>query len=211
MPTALDAAKAVRERFGEKIGAPVVFADKVTGRDEVTITVPRENIAVVCAFLKGDSGCAFDYLVDICAVDNFDASPRFELDYLLYSMKNGTLLRLKVGVPESEPSVTSVSVVWRTANWHEREAYDMIGIRFIGHPDLRRILMWEGYPFHPLRKDFPLEGKPSDVPGVAFTQAAPLEGGPFVAAPGEHAAAREPRIRTNALPDDVRDKTGSGR
>jgi NADH-quinone oxidoreductase subunit C len=208
MPTALDAAKAVRDRFGEKIGAPVVFADKVTGRDEVTITVPRENIAVVCAFLKGDAGCAFDYLVDICAVDNDDASPRFELDYLLYSMKNGTLLRLKVGVPESDPTVTSVSVVWRAANWHEREAYDMMGIGFVGHPDLRRILMWEGYPFHPLRKDFPLEGKPSDVPGVAFTQAAPLEGGPFVAAPAHHAADREPRSRTHALPDDARDKSG---
>ncbi|MBI5397310.1 MAG: NADH-quinone oxidoreductase subunit C [Verrucomicrobia bacterium] len=208
MPTALDAAKAVRDRFGEKIGAPVVFADKVTGRDEVTITVPRENIAVICSFLKGDAGCAFDYLVDICGVDNYDAAPRFEVDYLLYSMKNGGLLRLKVGVPESDPTVPSVSSVWRTADWHEREAYDMVGIRFTGHPDLRRILMWEGYPFHPLRKDFPLEGKPSDVPGVAFTQAAPLDGGPFVTTPAEHAAGREPRIRTNALPDDVRDKTG---
>jgi len=208
MSTALDAARAVRDRFGEKIGAPVVFTDQVTGRDEVTITVPRENIAVVCAFLKDDPGCLFDYLVDICAVDNYDASPRFELDYLLYSMKNANLLRLKVGVPESDPTVTSVSVVWRAANWHEREAYDMVGIRFVGHPDLRRILMWEGYPFHPLRKDFPLEGRPSDVPGVAFTQAAPLDGGPFVTAPAAHAADREPRIRTHALPDDVRDTTG---
>lgn len=208
MPTALDAAKAVRDRFGEKIGAPVVFADKVTGRDEVTITVPRENIAVVCAFLKGDAGCAFNYLVDLCGVDNYDASPRFEVDYLLYSMKSGGLLRLKVGVPENDPTVPSVSSVWRTADWHEREAYDMVGIRFTGHPDLRRILMWEGYLFHPLRKDFPLEGKPSDVPGVAFTQAAPLDGGPFVSAPAEHAAGREPRGRTNALPDDVRDRTG---
>ena len=79
---------------------------------------------------------------------------------------------------------------------HEREAYDMMGIRFAGHPDLRRILMWEGYPYYPLRKDFPLEGKPSEMPDVAFTDPIPLEGGPFVTlAGGEDAAAREPRVR----------------
>jgi NADH-quinone oxidoreductase subunit C len=77
-----------------------------------------------------------------------------------------------------------VSDIWPTANWHEREVYDMMGITFDGHPDLRRILMWEGYPFFPLRKDFPLAGKPSDMPEVAFTGIAPLEGGPFVTSPG---------------------------
>jgi NADH-quinone oxidoreductase subunit C len=86
--------------------------------------------------------------------------------------------------------------VWKTANWHEREIYDMMGIRFSGHPDLRRILMWEGYPYFPLRKDFPLAGKPTDLPGVAFTKPAPLEGGPFVTvASGEDAIHREPRVR----------------
>jgi NADH-quinone oxidoreductase subunit C len=88
--------------------------------------------------------------------------------------------------------------VWRTANWHEREIYDMMGIRFSGHPDLRRILMWEGYPYHPLRKDFPLAGKSSDLPGVAFTNPAPLEGGPFVTIPSPgDAVGREPRVRTH--------------
>jgi NADH-quinone oxidoreductase subunit C len=90
----------------------------------------------------------------------------------------------------------SVIGVWRTVNWHEREIYDMMGIRFRGHPDLRRILMWEGYPYFPLRKDFPLAGKPSEMPGVAFSKPAPQEGGPFVTvAGGNSATTREPRIR----------------
>jgi NADH-quinone oxidoreductase subunit C len=90
-----------------------------------------------------------------------------------------------------------VTTVWRTANWHEREIYDMMGVRFRGHPDLRRILMWEGYPYHPLRKDFPLAGKPTDLPEVAFTKSAPLEGGPFVTVSGcKDSTVREPRSRT---------------
>jgi NADH-quinone oxidoreductase subunit C len=98
-------------------------------------------------------------------------------------------------VSEDE-SVPTVSDLWLTADWHEREAYDMMGIDFAGHPDLRRILMWEGYPFFPLRKDFPLEGRPSDMPDVAFTGVAPLEGGPFVtSAGGADTVAREPRAR----------------
>jgi len=92
--------------------------------------------------------------------------------------------------------VPTVSKVWPTADWHEREAYDMYGLRFTGHPDLRRILMWEGYPFFPLRKDFPLGGKPSEMPDVAFSDAAPLQGGPFVTQPGQATTKdREPRAR----------------
>jgi NADH-quinone oxidoreductase subunit C len=103
------------------------------------------------------------------------------------------------------PTVTGV---WRTVDWHEREIYDMMGVRFRGHPDLRRILMWEGYPYFPLRKDFPLAGKTSDVPEVAFTNAAPLAGGPFVTiAGGKDTVAREPRVRipeTDALETNAR-------
>ena len=90
----------------------------------------------------------------------------------------------------------SVCKVWRTAEWHEREAYDMMGVKFADHPNLKRILMWEGYPYFPLRKDFPLEGKPTDVPGAAFTNIAPMAGGPFVTvAGGKDSTAREPRRR----------------
>ncbi len=206
MAIALAAVNALTKRFGDKVRTPVAFSDKVTGRDELSLTVAREVIAEACALLKEDPALAFDFLVDISGVDDYEASPRFQVDYLLYSYKTGALLRLKVGVPEENPTVPSVTKVWRGADWHERECYDMFGIRFAGHPDLRRILMWEGYPFHPMRKDFPLEGRPSNVPEVAFTEAAPLQGGPFVTVPAEHAGEREPRIRENALPADMRDK-----
>jgi NADH-quinone oxidoreductase subunit C len=115
----------------------------------------------------------------------------------LRSLKRGEELRIKTSVSEEKSELPSVLEVWRTVNWHEREIYDMMGIRFAGHPDLRRILMWEGYPYFPLRKDFPLAGKPTDLPGVAFTRPAPLEGGPFVTLPGGgDATGREPRVRT---------------
>ncbi|OHE79945.1 MAG: hypothetical protein A2107_09880 [Verrucomicrobia bacterium GWF2_62_7] len=205
MAIALAAVNALTKRFGDKVRTPVAFSDKVTGRDELSVTVAREVITEACELLKQEPALSFDFLVDISGVDNYDVNPRFRVDYLIYSFKTGGLLRLKVGVPEEDATVPSVAKVWRGAEWHERECYDMFGIRFTGHPDLRRILMWDGYPFHPMRKDFPLEGKPSNVPEVAFTEAAPLQGGPFVTVPAEHAAEREPRIRENALPADVRD------
>ena len=112
----------------------------------------------------------------------------------LYSLEANVHLRLKTRVSRIILEVPTVSHLWATANWHEREVYDMMGIRFSGHPDLRRILMWEGYPYFPLRKDFPLAGKPSEMPDVAFSQPAPLAGGPFVTVPSSgHIDEREPR------------------
>jgi NADH-quinone oxidoreductase subunit C len=103
---------------------------------------------------------------------------------------------LKTQVTEEHGELPTVTSVWRTADWHEREAYDMMGVKFTGHPNLTRILMWEGYPHFPLRKDFPLEGKPTEVPDVAFTQTAPMDGGPFVTvASSENTTHREPRRR----------------
>jgi NADH-quinone oxidoreductase subunit C len=110
-------------------------------------------------------------------------------------MKTGGELRINTHVAEEKSELPSVFGVWRTVNWHEREIFDMMGIRFTNHPDMRRILMWEGYPYFPLRKDFPLAGKETNIPNVAFTNPAPLEGGPFVTAPGRDAIEREPRIR----------------
>jgi NADH-quinone oxidoreductase subunit C len=165
-------------------------------RGETTLTVRREDIAEICRVCKESLG--FDYLLDITSVDNFGDEPRFELVYELSSIATNEHLRLKFSVSEDEPSVATVSGIWPTANWHEREIYDMMGIGFSGHPDLRRILMWDGYPYFPLRKDFPLGGKPSDVPEVAFTKAAPLEGGPFVTRPSTSTVKdREPRARRN--------------
>ena len=132
-------------------------------------------------------------------MDNFGDEPRFEIVYELYSMTLAAHLRIKLRVAEDDAVVDTVSDIWPTANWHEREIYDMMGIRFNGHPDLRRILMWDGYPFFPLRKEFPLEGKPSNMPDIAFTSAAPMEGGPFVTSPSAATTKdREPRARRPA-------------
>ena len=145
-------------------------------------------------FAKTTSG--FDYLIDITSIDNFGDEPRFEVVLELYSMADGAHLRLKFPVSEDDLEVPTVSDIWATADWHEREIFDMMGIRFPGHPDLRRILMWDGYPYYPLRKDFPLAGKPSEIPEVAFTKSAPLDGGPFVTFPSTATVKdREPRAR----------------
>ncbi|MDD5349142.1 MAG: NADH-quinone oxidoreductase subunit C [Chthoniobacteraceae bacterium] len=163
-------------------------------RGETTLTVDAARIAEVCAFVKKDLG--FDTLVNICAVDNLGSAPRFEVVYDLYSLADNRYLRLKALVPEEAPELPTVTGVWAAANWQERETYDLSGIRFTGHPDLRRILMWEGYPFHPLRKDFPLAGRPSETAEVAFTKVTPLEGGPFVTTPGPGGAKEhEPRSK----------------
>ena len=168
--------------------------DIVNFRDETSLEIELDQSFEIFSYCKEKLN--FDYLVDITAVDNLGKDPRYEVVYELYSYKYGCHLRIKKGVPESEREAISVADLWPTANWHEREAYDMLGITFKGHPDMRRILMWEGYPYYPLRKDFPLEGKPSEMPDVAFTDPIPLEGGPFVTlAGGEDAAAREPRVR----------------
>ncbi|HYV26734.1 MAG TPA: NADH-quinone oxidoreductase subunit C [Candidatus Eisenbacteria bacterium] len=187
---ALDQANQLIAQFGDLLSAPTEF------RGEVTLVVnDSERIAEVCAFAKNSLG--FDYLVDISSVDNYGDDPRWTVVYELYGISHGQYLRLKTNVSEEKSELPTVTAVWRTADWHEREIYDMMGIRFRGHPDLRRILMWEGYPYFPLRKDFPLAGKPSEMPDVAFSKPAPIEGGPFVAAPGgKDAIEREPRVRT---------------
>ncbi len=188
--TALELAQQLKARFPGLISDPVEF------RGEVTLRVSdAERMPEVCATAKAELG--FDYLVDITSIDNYGSDPRWTLVYHLYGYGHHCALRLKTNVSEEASEAPTVSTVWRTADWHEREIYDLMGIRFRGHPDLRRSLMWEGYPYFPLRKDFPLAGKPSAAPEVAFTKSAPLEGGPFVTvAGGADTMAREPRART---------------
>ena len=187
--SALDLAQQLKAKFGELLSEPGEF------RGEVTLLVAdAERIAEVCEFAKKSLG--FNMLLDITGIDNYGEDPRWTLVYELYHMEQKTHLRLKTSVSEEKSELPTVSTVWRTADWHEREIYDMMGVRFRGHPDLRRILMWDGYPYFPLRKDFPLAGKPTDLPDVAFTKTAPLEGGPFVTvAGGKDAMNREPRVR----------------
>jgi len=187
--SALESANKIKAKFGDIVAEPTEF------RGEISLKISdAEQIFEVCNFAKRQLG--FDYLVDISSVDNYGEDPRWTVIYELRSLANNVELRLKTDVSEEKSELPSVLGVWRTANWHEREIYDMMGIRFSGHPDLRRILMWEGYPYFPLRKDFPLAGKPTDLPGVAFTQISPMEGGPFVTLPSSaDAISREPRVR----------------
>jgi len=124
-------------------------------RGELTIVVKKEDMVPLCTFLRDDPDFSFNFLSDLCGVDYLGRKPRFDVVYHLYSLENNHRLRLKVKVEKGE-SVPSLTCVWNTANWHEREVFDLFGITFDGHPDLSRILLpedWEGYP---LRKDFPL-------------------------------------------------------
>lgn len=124
---------------------------------EVTVMVPAESIFDACYFLKSKHG--FDLLADICGADRGpEEDPRFEVNYHLFSTIHFQRLRLKVLVPEDDPKVKSVTSLWKTADWHERETYDMFGVNFEGHPDLRRILLPSEFDGHALRKDFPLRG-----------------------------------------------------
>jgi NADH-quinone oxidoreductase subunit C len=174
--------------FGQKL------QDKIEFRGETTYTIFPRDLREVAQFCRDE--LSFDYLIDITSIDNFGEEPRFEIVYELYSLTLAVHLRLKLRISEEIGAVDTVSDIWPTANWHEREIYDMMGLKFNGHPDLRRILMWDGYPFFPLRKEFPLEGLPSEMPDVAFTEAAPMEGGPFVTMPSTATTKdREPRAR----------------
>ena len=172
--------------------------DRTEFRGETSYAIAVSDLREIAKFCRDK--LSFDYLLDITSIDNFGEEPRFEIVYHLYSMPYGVHLRLKLKVSEDVGAVDTISDVWPTADWHEREIYDMMGIKFNGHPDLRRILMWDGYPFFPLRKDFPLAGLPSDMPDVAFTKVTPLEGGPFVTIPSTAGSKdREPRARPREL------------
>jgi NADH-quinone oxidoreductase subunit C len=186
---ALELAKRLKEHFGEGVSEPAEFRGEITQQ-----VADCGKIAEVCGFAKTELG--LDFLVDITSIDNYGEDPRYTVIYHLYALGQNVALRLKTPVSEEKAELPSVIEVWRGADWHEREIYDMMGIRFRGHPDLRRILMWDGYPYYPLRKDFPLAGKPSDLPEVAFTEKASLAGGPFVTiAGGRDSTSREPRVR----------------
>jgi NADH-quinone oxidoreductase subunit C len=136
---------------------PQAIEEVSSFRDQVTVRVFKDNIVEVCTFLRDTPELEFDFLTDLTAVDYPQRPKRFDVVYHLYSMTRNHRLRVKAAVAEEE-TIQSVTAVWKTANWDERECYDMFGVIFVGHPDLRRILLpedWEGYP---LRKDYPLAG-----------------------------------------------------
>ena len=133
-------------------------------KDELTLQVQKSDIVEVCKILKNDSELSFNHCEDVTAIDWAKRKNRFTVVYHLFSLKNKFQLVVKVDVDESECNVDTVSSVWRSANWHEREIYDMYGIKFNNHPDLRRMYMPEEFEYYPLRKDFPVLGIPGSLP-----------------------------------------------
>jgi NADH-quinone oxidoreductase subunit C len=127
-------------------------------RDEMSIYVERSSIRDACVLLRDDTDCPFNYLADITCVDWFASEPRFEVVYHLLSISKKERVRLKVRLDGSSPALDSVTLVWPAANYFEREVFDLFGVRFAGHPYLRRLLMPEDWEGHPLRKDYPVEG-----------------------------------------------------
>ena len=179
--------------------------------DHPAVNVPLGEVLAVLRFLRDE--CAFDLLMDLTAIDWAEgASPRFTVVYhLLSTTRAGAYIRVAANCAGTEavPTAPSVVSVWPGADWHERECFDLFGIKFEGHPDLRRILMWDGYPYHPLRKEFPLAGIETELPVADIAEetgtrviAAPMAGGPFVASPGEvNLTEAEPRAKDESWSD----------
>ena len=145
--------ESIKDKFSHAIEEVIAF------RDEYTIRVKRENLLKVAKYLKENPECSFNFLSDLCGIDYPKGEHHFEVVYHLYSIEHTHRLRMKVSLLASDLTIPSVSSVWRTADWHERECYDMLGINFSDHPDLRRILTPDGFKDYPLRKDFPLRGR----------------------------------------------------
>ena len=170
-----------------------------------SVSANAEAYTSLLEFLRDTQ--SYDFLMDLTAVDwSAEKSPRFTVVWHLYSSTKHTYVRLAADcVSDAEPAMPTSTGLWAGADWHEREAFDMFGINFTGHPDLRRILMWDGYPYYPLRKEFPLAGLPADFHDPAITAetktgliSAPMAGGPFVATPGEPMSEAEPRAKDEA-------------
>lgn len=152
----LEIADKLKEKFIHEV------LDVTQFRDQVSVSVKRDKILEICRYLREDPDIYMDYLSDLCGADYPGRRLRFEVVYNLYSLKYRSQIRIKAMIPENELFIDSVVPVWRGADWHEREACDMFGIVFNGHPDLRRILMPEDWEGHPLRKDYPLKGPDGD-------------------------------------------------
>ena len=185
--------------------------------DHEAVNVPAAQVLAVLQALRDELG--YDMLVDVTAVDWAEGvSPRFTVVYHVFSTSHHGYVRVAANCPDDEsPAMPSACGLWAAANWHERETYDMFGIKFEGHPDLRRILMWDEYPHFPLRKEFPLAGIETPLPDAAVAAetgvtliAAPMVGGPFVAAPGEiNLTEAEPRAKDESW-NEGREKPAQG-
>ena len=184
MTATADVTAALKSKFASA-------ADRPSG-DHPAINLGPSDIIAALQFLRDE--IAYDFLVDITAVDwSEEVSPRFTVIWHLLSTSHHNYVRLAVDcADDAEPSMPTTTGLWPAADWHERETWDLMGINFEGHPDQRRILMWDGYPYHPLRKDFPLAGIETELPDIevaeetkAKVKSAPMMGGPFVASSGK--------------------------
>jgi NADH-quinone oxidoreductase subunit C len=172
-----DVVAALEERFGDSVGAVSLYAG------EHTVYLDREVLVEACRFLRDEQG--FDFVSDLATVDRFTDDGRFEVVYNLVSIAGRKRLRLKVRLEESDPTVPSITGVYPAAEWHEREAWDMMGIHFAGAPDLRRVFMPEDFAYHPARKDFPILGIPGSLPLPPNVTDGALQLDPFPRAHGE--------------------------
>jgi len=207
MSASADATVALKSRFPK--------ASDRASLDYPALNLPPADVPAALGALRAELG--FDFLADLTAVDgSMTASPRFTVIYHLYSTTAHDYVRIASDcADDAAPEMPTVTGLWPAADWHEREVYDMFGIRFAGHPDLRRILMWDGYPHFPLRKEFPLAGIDATLPDpevVAETHAsvkpAPMAGGPFVATPGRmNLGESEPRAKDESW-SERREKPG---
>lgn len=195
--TDVDLPTAVSQKFSSATVRPSL--------DCPAFNVPAAEAIAALQFLRDEQG--YDFLMDVTAVDwSAEKSPRFTVVWHLYSSTKHSYVRVAADcASNAEPAMPTSTGLWAGADWHEREAFDMFGIQFPGHPDLRRILMWDGYPYHPLRKEFPLAGLPADFHDPEITAetktgliSAPMVGGPFVATPGEPMSEAEPRAKDEA-------------
>ena len=140
------------------LASNVTVAGAKFDRDEMTVYVESSSIREACALLRDNRDCPFNFLSDVTCVDRYPQEPRFEIIYHLLSIPNKERVRLKVRLPGDSPALESITPLWPAANFFEREIFDLFGIRFNGHPYLRRLLMPENWEGHPLRRDYPVEG-----------------------------------------------------
>ena len=176
--------------FGASLQARFPSLTPRASADIPAFNIPADEVVALLAHLRDE--CGFDLLADLTAIDWAPgAAARFTVVYHLLSTARAEYVRIASDcLGGDEPTMPTATGLWPGADWHERECFDLMGVKFTGHPDLRRILMWDGYPYHPLRKEFPLAGLPTELPDEVIAEVsgtkvipAPMAGGPFVAQP----------------------------
>jgi NADH-quinone oxidoreductase subunit C len=198
----------MEDDLANRIAEKFEFVTERPSVEPPAFNCPIDRLEGFLAALRDDWG--FDMLVDATAIDWEDRTPRFTVVYHLYSTGKHEYLRVAADCLDGEnPEAPSMTGIWPAADWHERETYDMFGIKFTGHPNLKRILMWDEYPYFPLRKEFPLAGIETELPAAdvaeetnAKVKAAPMMGGPFRSSQNGKMSESEPRARDESWTEE---------